>query len=308
MAHNANAKLNKRTITIAFDSVDEHTSHPVAWMHDLLETFGLNYKEQKTKIKNTAGYEDGFYGDMQLVITAPWDDVRANFLGLGEGLPISNLVYRSARFGMLSPEPEVTVSSGILHITPKPYKPCEIRFRAPASAEWQSLAGQVYGLGIPGLPIKEQRVRFSTELFDIIYAENGKAKCKLEFDGDQKRTLHTLATFVSLMEGAGGVPMDVQLWVDRVRFVSGTMSVDRPGLNINWKLVSAVMRILCAVASSQEQNDIRLSLADVEPAATNLIVLWELLQPSLRAEFAPLPDTPIQQFYLIDILLLGRRV
>ena len=294
-AYNDKIKLHKRKIIIPFGDADKHP-RPASWMQQVLDGIGVDYSEQKRQIRNAAGYEDGFYGDIQVEFTATLDETRANFLGLGEGLPISKFVYRSARFGMLSPEPEVTANAGILHITPKPFKLCEIRFRSSTTSEWSSLAGQVYGLGIPDLPIEEQRVRFSTELFDIIYAENGKAKCTLEFDSDQKRTLHTLATFATLMEGAGAVPMEVQLWVDRARFGSGTMSVDRPDLNINWKLVSAIMRTLCAIASSQEQNDIRLSLANIEPAAPNLIVFWELLQPSLRIEFAPLPDTPTHQF------------
>ena len=56
------------------------------------------------------------------------------------------------------------------------------------------------------------------------------------------------------------------------------------------------MRALCSIATPQEQVDIRLSLADIEAAAADLIVLEEILQQSLRVEFDPLPDTPAQPF------------
>jgi hypothetical protein len=300
LAYNANAGLHKKTMTISFSDADEHTNHPVAWMQRILDETGSDYKEQKEKLRKAAGYEDGFYGTAEVTFTATLDEVRANFLGLGDGLSLDRLIYNSARFGVLSPEPEVDVNSGILHITPNPFKSCEIWFRAPSTSEWKVLPGQVYSLGLPTLPREEQCLRFSTEFFEMIYAVNAPTECKVDFDGNEKRTLLALEMFTSLMEGANGAPIDAQLWIDGVRIVAFTISLNRPNWNINWKRVSEVMRILSAVASHAQQTEILLSLADIRDAAPDLIILQELLQPpSLRLEFDHPPETPEELTSLI---------
>ena len=108
-AHNEKAKLHKRTISIRFCDADEHTDHPVAWMQQVLEKVNPDYKSRRLD-RNAAGYEDGFYGNIQLEFTATRDEVLANFLGLGEGLPIKQVrVIRLPALVLLSPEPEVTV-------------------------------------------------------------------------------------------------------------------------------------------------------------------------------------------------------
>jgi hypothetical protein len=94
------------------------------------------------------------------------------------------------------------------------------------------------------------------------------------------------------MEGAGGVSMDVQLWVEGGRVSAGTMTVGRPAQNINWTLLSAVMRTLCSMATSHEQNDILVSLADIQAAAPYLIAFEQILQAALRLEFDPASDAP----------------
>ena len=293
-SHGAQCKgpLHKKTMTVSFTDADEHTNQSVAWMQRTLDRIGFDYKEQKDKIRQSAGYEDGFYGRSEITFTATLDEIRANFLGLGEGLPLDRFMYRSARFGIPSPEPEVDVNSGILHITPHPFKSCEIRFRALSTREWKALPGHVYSLGLPDLPREEQRLRFSTEFFEMIYANRGRTECKVQFDGNEKRSLLALEKFASLMEGANGVPIDAELWIDGVRISAGTISLSRPKWDIDWKRASAAMRALSSVVSHTQQDAIRISLADIFHAPPDFIIFQELIQPpSLRLQFNPSPDT-----------------
>ena len=156
-AENEGIALNKRELTIRFDASDNHGDNLVAWMYDAIKAVEPDYEQQKRIIFQTIGYEES-YGIVEVTLgPTTASEVLDNFLGLGSGIPVSRFVYRPARFGILSPEPEFDASSGIIHTTPSPVSICEIRLRGPSTAAPMVLSGHMYSPGIPGLSFAQSR-------------------------------------------------------------------------------------------------------------------------------------------------------
>ena len=128
--HNERKALHKCDFTIRFNAADERRDRLLAWMYQAIDDVGPDYEQQKKSIFQTVGYEEG-YGIVHVTFEPTTaDKILENFLGLGSGIPMSRFVYSPARFGILSPEPELDASSGVFHVTPKPATVCEIRLSA----------------------------------------------------------------------------------------------------------------------------------------------------------------------------------
>jgi hypothetical protein len=285
--------LHKRYFTIRFDASAERGDNLLAWMHDAIEVVGPDYEQQKKTIFQTIGYEEG-YGIAQVTFEpATGDEVLENFLGLGSGISLSRFVYTPARFGILSPEPERAWSSGVLHITPDPVTVCELRLRGPSAASPMVLSGHVYSPGIPGLSFEQSRLRFSTDFLEIVWTPGGKADCRMNFGGQEKKGLITIENFCTLIVWWQTGPVEAQIWLRGRRTICGAIPVGPPNMDLDWARVAKIVRLLRSIAGPVEESEIQLSLADLNSAAPDLIAFQELVEaPSLRVEFEPSSGTP----------------
>src|SRR2546430_1600221 len=76
------------------------------------------------------------YGSVTGIVTftisaSNFEEIASNFLGLGSGLPICNFSFTPARFGVLSPKPDIDfLGDGKVVISPNPVDTCEVKIRA----------------------------------------------------------------------------------------------------------------------------------------------------------------------------------
>ena len=292
-AHNEKKALHKCDLAIRFNSADERGDHLLSWMHQAIDAVGPDYNQQKKSILQTAGYEEG-YGIVHATFEPTTaDEILENFLGLGGGIPVSRLVYTPARFGILSPEPELDAGPGVFHVTPKPLAVCEIRLRGPGTAAPMVLSGHIYSPAIPDLPFEQRRFRFSADFLEIVWSPSGKAKFRINFDGREKKDLLSIDNFSTLIEWCETGPVEAQIWLDGKRAICGPLPLGRLNIVLDWSKVAKIVRLLRLIAGPLEHSHIQLSLADLSSAARDLIAFQQLVEaPSSRVEFEPSSETP----------------
>jgi hypothetical protein len=292
-AETKNTALNKRDLTIRFDAADERGDQLLSWMHGEIEAVGSDYEQQKKDLAQTIGYEGG-YGIAQVPFKpATEDEILANFLGLGSGIPLSRFVYTPARFGIQSAEPEIDVTSGTIHITPESTSTCEVRVHDPNGSATIAISGYVYSVGLPGLPFERSRIRFSADFLEIVWSRSGKADCRLNFDGCEKKELLSIENFSTLIGWCKSGPVEVQIWSDGERTIRGSLSMQKSNMNLDWARITRIVRLLRSIAGPVKQSQVRLSLADLDSAARDLIAFQQLVEaPSVRLEFEASSETP----------------
>jgi hypothetical protein len=169
------------------------------------------------------------------------------------------------------------------------------------------LSGHMYSPAIPDLPFERTRLRFSTDLLEIVWSPSGKADCRINFDGREKKDLLFTENFSTLIEWCETGPVEAQIWLDGKRTIRGPLPLGRPNIDLDWSIVAKIVRLLRLTAGTIEQSHIRLSLADLNSAARDLIAFQQLVEaPSLRIEFEPSFETPSEFGSLIYFIYVER--
>jgi hypothetical protein len=175
------------------------------------------------------------------------------------------------------------VSSGVVHISPLPLGPCELRLRSSKSPSSIILSGRVYTLGAP---FADQRLRFSADFVEIVFSPNEKSEFRANLDVQEKVDLRTIENFATLNGWlAEGSSVNIQIWFENKRVFSSTLKSNYPPQQINWPLVAKITGLLRSIATAEDQSRLRLSMADMRHAwhilatlaqvATGVSMLWE---------------------------------
>ena len=292
-AHNETRPLHKCSLTIRFQREDEKGEGLVQWMQEAIIAVGPVYETAKRAINETSGYEDG-YGTVLLTIKANnEEEILKNFLGLGEGLHVNRFTFTPSRFGIASPAPQIDVSSGVVHFTPQPAGEVEIRLRSPASFRAIVLKGHAYGMGLPGIPADQKRVRFSAGFIEMLWVPGGQSEFSAHLDGGDRHDLATIEDYVVLNEWLDAGPVDLQVWTKGRRAIGGTVNCTESSLGLDRPKLSSALRLLRSIAGHQNPE---LSLYDLY-VASGLRTFSDVADAgSLRFEFEPLANAPVEPF------------
>lgn len=286
------ASLHRRRVTINFTEADLHSDDLVEWMLQTIAAAAPDYASAKKQIYETVGYENGF-GAGKLSFNA--DDVDQFFdelLGLGSGLPISKFTFTRSRFGLSDKDPMVDVNAGTVQITPQPVGECELRIRGPKSSTSISVPGKVFGLGMPWLPIEQQRLRVSALGFEIVWLNEGDSKFTASLHSDTRVPLDDIHNFATMITWLGAGSIDVQVWVRNKRVLGGTLEADGIQRGADW---SKVREIVATLRSLQPRADgsLVISLADIGRSMRDLYTMHQVTSPhEMCLEFEPFPDRP----------------
>jgi hypothetical protein len=189
------------------------------------------------------------------------------------------------------------VGSGVVHISPLPIGPCEIRLRSSKSPFSIILSGRVYTLG---LHFADQRARFSADFVEIAFSPNGKSEFHLKLDVHEKTDLRTIENFATLNGWLAEGSVDIQTWFKNKRIFSSTLNSEYPPQQINWSMIAKVTGLLRSIATPEDQSQLRLSMADIQNAWQSLATLEQVADGvSIRWEFPPSPDVPARLSSLI---------
>lgn len=288
--------LNQKYLTIRFDVADKRETDLLPWMEETIKSFGHDYQQKKKTISQTVGFEHG-YGIVNFTVEAPGDEIANNFLGLGSGLPVKDFQYTPARFGLISSEPQIKVSSGVVQISPLPLGPCELRLSSSKSPSSIILSGRAYTLGPP---FADQRVRFSADFVEIAFSLNGKSEFDPKLNVQEKTDLKTIENFATLNGWLVEGSVNIQIWFKNKRIFSGTLKSKYSPQQINWPLVAKITGLLRLIATREDQSRLRLSMADMRDAWHGLATLEQVADGiSMRWEFPPSPDVPARFSSLI---------
>lgn len=295
IADNAGKPLNRCTLSVKFSAADRHDEDLMPWMQLVIAAHEPNYQRQKQEMYQAVGYEDGGGVGKFTISASNFDEIAANFLGLGDGLSLSEFSFTPSRFGVASPKPDVDYcGEGKIIITPTPVDTCEVRLRA--NNVLYILKGQVFALGEPLLPREERRIRFSAEFFEMVVATTNVLEVKTfnaRIDPNSRRALHTLEAFAALNDCClTGTRVDLQVWTRGHRAISGTMSLNsRPFSGVSWGRLATAMRKLRGLLIGNE-DFVKVSLNETVKDGQRLAAFVATMEaPSLQLEIEPTEQT-----------------
>jgi hypothetical protein len=292
-SENGKRPLHKIWLPIRFRPSDEKEANLLKWMQAEIDAAGPEYEAAKRSINRTAGYEDGCGHAVMTIEAKSQEEIRDNFLGLGEGLRVNKFRFTPSRFGISSPAPQIDMSSGIIHITPNPAGEIEIRLRSPASSRTIDLPGHVYGGVIPGVPDEKKRLRFSAGFFELLWQPVGDSEFRTNLDGQDKHDLATIDDYCVLNELLAAGPIDLQIWSKGKRLIVGTLRHKDMQTDRVWKTLASALRLLRSIAG---RHQVKVSLGDLF-LSTGLKTFSDVADAgSLRIEFEPLSNTPSEPF------------
>lgn len=284
------APVHKRRVTVNFNEADLHSDDLVEWVQETIATAAPDYALAKKSIYETVGYENGF-GAGKLSFRA--DDAEQFFdelLGLGTGLPISKFTFTPSRFGLSDKEPIVDLNAGTVQITPHPAGDCELRIRGPKSSAPISVPGKVFSLGMPWLPIEQQRVRVSAPGFEVVWLNEGESRFTASLHAEARVPLDDIHNFATMITWLGAGSIDVQAWVGNTRFLGGTLEADGIRKGADWPKVREIVATLRGLQPRADAS-LTVSLADIRRSMRDLYLMHQVTSPSeMCLEFEPFPD------------------
>ena len=295
-AENEKRPLHKCSLTIRFQPGEQKGDDLVRWMQGEIDAAGPEYETAKRAINNAAGYENGYGIGIMTIEANNEEEILKGFLGLSDGLRVNKFTFTPSRFGILSPLPEIDMSSGVVHITPQPAGNVEIRLRSAASSRTIVLHGRVYGFGIPGMREDQRRLRFSAAFCELLWGPNAESKFHATLDGREKYDLAMIEDYVALNEWLVTGPIDLQVWSEGKRVIGGILRCKGSKSSQEWKELAPALRMLRSIAGHEKA---RVSLCDLN-LASGLKTFAEIAGAgSIRIEFEPLPDAPAGPFTAI---------
>jgi hypothetical protein len=294
-ASNSGGPLHQTWLNISFAETDECKSL-VAWMLECISAVGDDYEARKKSYYQSLGYEKG-YGVGQLTVQAEnTEEIVDGFLGLGDGLKVTQFVFTPARFGIPDPTPQVDLTEGRIIVSPEPVGTCEIRIRGGGTN--LSLPGKVFSFSTPDMVDAQKSLRFSTSFLHLIRSKNSsKLRFRLALDYKTKADLVTLWQFATVRSLFAGEHVDVQVWVNGKRALAGDLNANLGDAGGGWSKLSSFVELLKNVAGTQ---DVRLSIVDLAKASREEALFSSINSTStIQLEFIPLPGAPTKISSLI---------
>src|SRR5258706_10307618 len=116
--------------------------------------------------------------------------------------------------------------------------------RASQPSAAMVLPAKIFTVGMPWLPIEEQRFRVSAAGFEIVWVNNGDSNFTANLDFKASVDLDTIRRFATIIVWLGQGPVDVQVWAKGRRMVGGVLNADPGQRTYDWQKVLDVVNTL----------------------------------------------------------------
>lgn len=197
-------KLNKRTITLTF-SEEERLQIPFeASLKKAIELHVINgmnhYMENKTRLLNTLGFENGSY-TIKFTVSGdnPIEDMIDATLGIRNEIKVEKFTSHHSRFGIVSKKPVISAEGGIISFPDiKPVSKAKIRFKEYKFSPSISFEADVYFSPLSKYCPNHTKLRLESELFQII-VEPFKNTAKYSFSLNEPER-HSLRIFRDILK------------------------------------------------------------------------------------------------------------
>ncbi|QIG94423.1 hypothetical protein [Bradyrhizobium sp. 6(2017)] len=298
---------NKKRIGVQFTSNDEITGDIVEWMLTQISMIGGDYQSNKTKLFREIGHDEAWPGSMTLQGTKA--QIYRNFLGLGNGLPISDFTCSPLRFGMSSPKTDIKVTSGTVHIEPKPIGSCEIRLQGSADTPTIVAPAKLYSYNPTG-KAGDESFRVSAGQIEVLFGPKDISS-GLEFRADPTelldvKSLRDVIVFNYWQSVSAKILIEV-FHESGMRLFRSTVDVV-PKNKGDWETVLEIVKTLEAIVGS---SNFRISLAELKNKLNDLNFLYQMTAaPDMHYELRPEDKLPSIDFvaYFCEVQLGGYHV
>jgi hypothetical protein len=252
-------ELHKRHVEIRMYEDDKH-SNPLDWMKNTIADVKPSYVEEKLKIVNTVGHEDG-YGSMTMSIVGTSDDFLNLQLGITDSLPVARAKYVPQRFGIEAARPEFEIEDAELFVTPVS-KPVVLRLQCGNPTEVLTVNANLYGAEIPTSYSKLTKLRLVAGPLNVIMS-NGVAEVKLNLNGRSRLKLAELKVFLTLRNWNGSGAIGLQLIFDDQCLSFGSLEFDKPHETMDWQPFIASTTALDIVVQVAHSSEPEISILDL---------------------------------------------
>ena len=288
-AHYEKRPLNQTHLIVHFSPADEKSGELIPWMQAEIDRVKPHYDEVKRSIYENAGFEEGRGSGVMTLHARNPQELRRNFLGLGDGLRVSSFTYTASRFGMEDPEPKIKDQDGTIHFTPSPSGEGELRFRTSATTETITLPAAIYSAP-PGVPFEEKTFRFSAPCAEIVVTPSDPTCDTAEIHLSERQNLETLENYATLKAWFQDGPIELQIWSQAGRISVGNLR-SQASRETGWKDIAAAFKLLRTIASPADQARIKMDLEDL-PSVSGLKTFLDVSMAStVRIEFEPVDNS-----------------
>jgi hypothetical protein len=289
------AALHRTYLPIRMTETDKvDAADLVNWMGTTIRSIGEDYNSEKRAILRTVGFDDGF-GVGTISLAGKNDEIIDNFLGLGNGLPGSDISLRLARFGIVDKEPLFALQNATVFITPTPVSSAEFRLRGGKPRETMSVTCEVYVVGEPILVAARRRFRFSGAGIEVIWSVDGHSKFTFNFNLNSRGSLVELDRLATVMHWHAVGPIDLQVWAFGRRALAGVLSEADPQPPASWEKIKKISRMLLSLTGSGASSDLLLSVKELNDAVKHLWFMTQVVTaPSMLVQCRIVIDKPVK--------------
>lgn len=236
--------INKKLITVKFSPSDLSDDKTIFRMVEILDRLGRNYTAQKLSITNFVGFENSAgNGKFSFAADVTPKEIADFSLGIIDSLKISSFSFYGERFGISEPSPLVELESGFITITPTPVAISSLLFRHLGTGVSVSLPGEVFLPVLPQPTPELTKIRFRTDLFDIMSDPLGETEFLskppegiVPFDIIQKTAV--------LYSWSGKGPIDLQIFMGSRTITRIRLSIKKNNETIFWESLSLCLNVL----------------------------------------------------------------
>lgn len=277
-AEGEGAKLNKRTKSILFSEDDIIAGDLIRWMQDRIDQPD-DYLAEKRQFFTTVGYTQGA-GTARLLFTEHTnDEIFKEFLGLGNGLKISNFEYVPERFSLPDYSRKMSETGGTVYIKPQPRGACEVRFRSSSRDPAFSLTGTMYSVPFS----RDAPVRVSAPPVELLFSPQ-QVTMDMTMKLAERLPLGHWLTYSQLKLWSMKGPLRVELWREGRKLDASILIDKQKGQNLDWDKLYSLSEAIAAITTDRKITDLSFSLGDVNAHISDLGYLFQGRAPSVRFE------------------------
>lgn len=276
-----NIKLNKKRITITFDSKDQYNDSTVLdWMEVSVESIGSNYRAIKKRIFESVGREYG-RGHFRIA-SQSFEEVNRAFLGLNS-LEVDEFEFKPLRFGIEDPEETIRFSSGKIQFGPKPREMGILKLRRCKSIDAITFVCAIYES--PFGNHDGEVMRIDAPLCDILLRSDGSASFKISLDPSKSYSMEDYSKFaqINIWMTTDGIESEFQ--INGKKYLRGV---------IRSKANRTPWKIIADVADLWRNNDTapqQLSPAAFQESLPQLVAFGRCVTESWIALEGTAPET-----------------
>ncbi len=278
---------NRKRIGVKFNPDDEVTGDIVQWMLTQISMIGGDYQSRKTKLFREVGHDSASPGSMTFQGTRT--EIYRSFLGVGNGLPVSNFSYTPLRFGMSSPKSDITGVSGTVYINPNPVSACEIRLHGSADTPAITVPAKLYYHN-PTSKVADSSFRASSGQMELLYGPKDVRGFKYQVDPTallDVKSIHDFVLFNYWRSVSAKISAEV-IHESGVRLFRGTVT-EPSGPKNDWARILEVVQSLQTIVGSSK---LEISFAEFRNKINDLNFIYHMLTALSMHYEAGIDDAP----------------